>query len=102
GKNKFDLMLYDSKTDKTQTIASSIDTPYKYVFLSANGKAMIACKMDEKAGRLSIFTANEDNNWELKGVKGMGNSISIGYIRISYDGKHMLLQNESGLRVADL
>ena len=95
-------MLYDSKTDKTQTIASTTGTPYKYVFLSDNGKALIACKMDEKAGRLSIFTANEDNNWELKNVKGLGNSISIGYIRISYDGKHMLLHNESGLRVADL
>ena len=102
GNQSYDLMLYDSKTDTKIPIIEGNPQPIDYLFLSDDGKTAIANIINKTTMRTNLIYAREEENWEPKEIKGLHRSISFGEIRISADGKRMMMYNDLGLRIIDI
>lgn len=101
-RQSYDLMLYDAKTNEKIPLIEGSNVPYKYVFLSGNGKTVVANQINPTSARTSLVFSSEENNWATKPIEGLDRSISIGKIRLSNDGKKMAFISTTGLRIIDL
>lgn len=95
-----DLVLYDADTN-TKKVLNDGRKQYSYLFLSANGATAVACLDDQKAGRFSLFAAREADGFELRALPSM-QRVPLGMVRLSGDGRRLILLNKTGLSVLDL
>ncbi len=102
GTQSYDFMVFDAKTNEKIPLIEGSNVPYKYIFISGDGKTAIANQLNTTSGRTSLVYAREDENWETKPIKGLDRSLSIGKIRISFDGKKISFISPVGLRIIDV
>lgn len=96
-----ELFLYDAKTDQRTVLATS-DEPYRYLFLSRDGRTALVSQADEAYGRINASVAQESQNWELRPLKssrpGAVETLPAGWMRLSSRGKLVCHVSRNGLR----
>lgn len=96
----FDLVVYDADLDRRWKLDHT-ETPYRYLFLSADGSTAVACQFELKRGRMDVYYAKDRDDFKLQPVEGM-QGVGIGWLRVASDGRFLSLYNESGLTIAEL
>lgn len=97
------LCVYNIKTDEKVVIASGLENPYLYTMISDDGNTVTFIEKTGEAERYyTCYYARADEGWEVKPIEGLEKRVHIGRIRISGDGKFMILHSDDGLRIVEL
>lgn len=98
GNGRHELVLYDGSAGTKRVLGTS-DAPLRYVFLSADGSTVVANLIDDP--RMRVLAASDRNGWKMVPAPDFPRA-RVGTIRLTSDGKRMLLYNEDGLQIVDL
>ena len=96
-----ELFLYDAESGERTVIASSAE-PFRYLFLSRDGKTALVSQADKAYGRLKVSVAKEEESWQMRVLSdsrpGTSKTLPAGWMRLSSQGKLVCHVSRNGLR----
>ncbi|WP_372368364.1 hypothetical protein [Candidatus Uabimicrobium sp. HlEnr_7] len=85
----------DLKTKKVWEFGKP-QVPYTYPFISKDGKVILACTVDIKEQRMTVYVAREQDDYKLHVLL---DDVSVGPFKLSNSGDYYLYYNNKGIAV---
>ncbi|MGM9992864.1 MAG: hypothetical protein ACI376_08500 [Candidatus Bruticola sp.] len=98
--NRYQLALYDAKTQKKTIIADDTAYPYKNIFLSNDGSTLLCTDTENRVGQAKFYYADEHTGWKLKPTADLGDkTVRFGETRLAEDGSYFVIYSDRGLNL---
>ena len=96
----YGLTVFDQMTGKKYHIGSP-DIPYSYLYMSHDGRTILATRLHLHARTMSVYYGREGSDFNLRQVPGL-HGVRPGVIRFSRDGSTVEFMGPRGMSVQRL